>query len=502
MIRPSVARTCTSGLALVPTVVFPFVVLLAMISPAVISRAVGQQITGLQAAAAMEEVLVKAIAQSERSVVAIARVRQHDNDRLDFAPNAFNQFRQPQRPGDGDFIPNEYATGIVVDANGLILTAYHVLRDDSDYWVTTADRKTYKVRRVRGADPRSDLAVLEIEATDLVPIKFGDATKLKKGQIVIALGNPYAIARDGQASASWGIVSNLDRKDVPSIPERDGTTTPKPTLHQHGTLIQTDARLNLGTSGGALLNLKGEMVGMTVALSASLGYEQSAGFALPVDELFLRALGTLKQGREVEYGLLGVRLPEPSDPRPSQGVKITGVADGTPADRSHLLAGDVITQVNHRDVHDSDELMLNIGKLPTDDSVQLTVQRDGRTMLIQVDELAKYWVSGKKIVTTPSPAWRGIRVDYMTASREFQFPVPQRRLDLQGAVLVTEVQENSPAWKEGLRPDMMISHVGGNRVATPKQFHQEVAGTSGPVKLRINLPTGERAERVIPPDAD
>ena len=90
------------------------------------------------------------------------------------------------------------------------------------------------------ADPRSDLAVLEIEATDLTPIKFGDATKLKKGQIVIALGNPYAIARDGQVSASWGIVSNLTRKDGPST-GREGPAHASPRLHQYGTLIQTDA---------------------------------------------------------------------------------------------------------------------------------------------------------------------------------------------------------------------------------------------------------------------
>ena len=495
MTRSSVLGGCR-GLALIAAVVGP-----SMVSPAMISPAVSQQITGLQAAAAMEDVLVQAIAQAERSVVALARVRRHDNDHLDLTPNAFNQLRSSQRPGDADFIPNEYATGLVVDASGLILTAYHVLREDSDYWVTTADRKTYQVKRIRGADPRSDLAVLEIEATDLVPIKFGDATKLKKGQIVIALGNPHAIARDGQVSASWGIVSNLGRKDVPSIPEPEGATT-KPTLHQYGMLIQTDAKLNLGTSGGALLNLRGEMVGMTVALSASLGFEQSAGFALPVDELFLRALKTLKQGREVEYGLLGVSLPQPGDLKSSQGVQVKGVVDGTPADRSRLRPGDVITHVNQQEIHDSDALMLNVGKLPADGSVQLTVQRDGKTMVVTVDELTKYWVSGKKIVTTLSPAWRGIRIDYVTASRDFQFLSLQRRLDPQGAVLVTEVEENSPAWNEGLRPDMMISHVAGNRVATPKQFHQEVAGKNSPVKLRLNLSTGERAERVIPPAAD
>ncbi len=157
------------------------------------------------------------------------------------------------RPADPEFIPNEYATGVVVDRGGLILTAYHVLDENSDYYVTTVDRRVYR-GEIWAADPRSDLAVLSIEATDLTPMKFGDAEKLKKGQIVISLGNPYAIARDGQASASWGIISNLSRKG-PSIPDMNRASG-KRTLHQYGTLIQTDAKLNLGTSGGALLNLR------------------------------------------------------------------------------------------------------------------------------------------------------------------------------------------------------------------------------------------------------
>jgi S1-C subfamily serine protease len=466
------------------------------------TRADGQQVTGLQAAAAMEEVFIKAIAQSERSVVAIARVKRNSDDHQDEAPSLFNRLgRAAPRPGDAEFIPNEYATGVVVGAEGLILTAHHVLREDSDYWVTTADRKTYKVNKIMGADPRSDLAVLSIEAEGLVPIKFGDASKLKKGQIVIALGNPYAIARDGQVSASWGIISNLARKDGP-WPGREGQPT-KPTMHQYGTLIQTDAKLNLGTSGGALLNLKGEMIGLTVSLAAALGYEQSAGFALPVDETFLRAVKTLKQGSEVEYGFLGISLPPPYDTRSrgKVGVMVVDVLEGTPAERSLLQKDDFITHVNGQEIHDHDELLLNVGKLPPDASVRLSVERDGRSHAITIGELSKYPVTGNKVVTSRPPAWRGIRVDYVTASNNFATWANQRRLDPQGAVLVTEVQEYSPAWKEGLRPDMMISHVGNKRVATPKDFLDAVANQEGPVKLRLTLPPSERPVRTIEPDA-
>ncbi len=456
---------------------------------------------------AVENVMVKAIAAAERSVVAIARVSRVDNDRIDALTDPFNRLRpmQSPRPGDPEFIPNDYATGVVVGP-GLILTANHVLHDDSDYWVSVAVGKTYKVTRIRGADPRSDLAVLEIKAPDLTAIKFGDGAKLKKGQIVIALGNPYAIARDGEASASWGIVSNLSRKDGPWPPEREDRPGPsRPTLHQYGTLIQTDARLNLGTSGGALLNLKGEMVGLTISLAAALGYEQAAGFAIPVDETFLRALDALKQGNEVEYGFLGISMPQPGDPiaRTTTGAVVSQAIEGTPAGRAQLRTGDVITRVNDFPVNEADDLLLHVGALPPDSSVRLTVLRDGQPHSIVIPELAKYGVSSKQVVTNPPPGWRGLRVDYVsiTLARDVRSLSDQRRIDPQGSVLITEVEPDSAAWKEGLRTDMMISHVDNRRVSTPKEFRAAVADKEGPVQLRLSPSPDDRAVRTVPPDA-
>ena len=220
--------------------------------------------SGVEAAAAIEKTLVRVIERNEKSVVAIARVRrERPGETFQFEPRPDPFGRRlaplaPPQPTDPDFIPNEYGTGVVV-GRGLILTAGDVLGDESDYYVTTAERKVYKAT-VKAADPRSDLAVLAIDATDLPPITLGNADELKKGQIVISLGNPYAIARDGQASAAWGIVSNLERK-APATPS-EADPSGRPTLHHYGTLIQTDAKLNTGTSGGPLLNLKGEMVGL------------------------------------------------------------------------------------------------------------------------------------------------------------------------------------------------------------------------------------------------
>ena len=166
------------------------------------------------------------------------------------------------------------------------------------------------------------------------------APRCARGRSSLALGNPYAIARDGQASAGWGIVANLARK-APPAPE-DSEAAGKRTLHHFGTLIQTDAKLNLGTSGGPLLNLRGEMVGLCVALAATAGYETSAGYAIPVDATFRRVLEVLKQGREVEYGFLGI---QPANLQPQEvlaglhGTRVDSVVRGTPAARYGLRDG-------------------------------------------------------------------------------------------------------------------------------------------------------------------
>lgn len=444
--------------------------------------------SSVDAVTAMEKVLIDVIAKTEKSVVAIARVRKEqpgETFQLEFRPDPFGRRPTPlapPQPTDPDFIPNEYGAGVVVDPAGLILTAYHVLGQESDYYVTTADHKIYKAA-IKGADPRSDLAVLMIDAIDLTPITLGNASELKKGQIVISLGNPYAIARDGQPSAAWGIVANLARK-APATPSPSDPSG-HPTLHHYGTLIQTDAKLNLGTSGGPLLNLKGEMVGMSVVLAALAGYEAAGGYAMPVDETFRRAVETLKQGREVEYGFLGI---QPMNLRPQeilgglQGMRVSQVLPGTPAARYGLKAGDVVTAVDETPIHNSDGLVLNVGKLPAEAVTRLTILRGGSQRTIPVT-LSKYAVHGKKVVTVADPAWRGLRVDYPTAVVDKEGRAPGGMSFRDDAVIVVEAAEGSPAHAAGLRRGMFVTHVNGQPVRTPKEFAAATALNPGTVQL-------------------
>ena len=260
---------------------------LAAIAFAAPRLTLAQEPTPLATATAMQRLVVEAIERAEKSVVAIARVRREASP-----PLIADEIGIPAIPGlgapdptDRAFVPSEFGSGVVIDAKGLILTNAHVIGDhrSADYFVWV-HRKPYAAK-LKAADPWLDLAILQVEAVNLKPITLGDAGGLKKGQFVIALGNPYAIARDGQPSAAWGIVSNLERQSpAPRVATR--ATEGRETLHHWGTLIQTDARLELGSSGGALVNLQGEMIGLTTSLAALYGYERPGGFAVPVDEIF------------------------------------------------------------------------------------------------------------------------------------------------------------------------------------------------------------------------
>jgi serine protease Do len=445
--------------------------------------------TGLEAAVALEKALVESIARAERSVVAISRVRK-------------------DKPGEVAALevrPNGLGGSRLTSRGGLILTAYHALGEDSEYYLWTYDHKVFRAKIV-GADPRSDLAILAPDdnsparrvAMEWTPITFGDPARLRKGQLVISLGNPFAIARDGQASASWGIVANLARK-APVLPDEvdsAGRAT-KTTVHHFGTLIQTDAKLNQGTSGGPLLNLKGEMIGMTTSIPAVPGYEESAGYAIPVDATFRRAVDLLKQGREVEYGFLGIRLKRLTPAEMLQGVagaRVESILPGMPAERSEIRPNDIIAAVNGVSVRDSDSLFIELAKFPIDVPVKIGLVRAGQRREIDL-EMTKLRVRGKKVVTVADPDWRGLRVDYLTAVFDLQSPGVQR-LPISEAVAIVDVAKDTPAWNAGLRPGMLISHVERTSVRTPKEFRQAIAARNGPVSLRV-ADRGDRPARVL-----
>ncbi len=454
---------------------------------------------GLQVLQSFEQVLVSVIDRCEDSVVAIARVRKDD-------------VKSGIDPTDPDFVPHEYATGVVVDGDGLILTNFHVMREDCDYWITTSKRGVYKVTDWWG-DERLDLAVLKTDANNLRPIEFGDADDLRKGNIVIALGNPYAIARDGEVCASWGIISNLKRKPAdrprqqPTAPltfqepgQSQDQTPPvsdKPTIHHYGTLIYSDVRLERGTSGGALLDLKGRLIGLTTALADHVGYAESAGYAIALDTQMQAHVETLKRGGEIELGYLGIHVENQSERirRSVPGVQVTGTVFGTSADRAGLKPGDVITAIDGNMIYNTDELFTAFRKRSVGDEVRIVFERDSRHQQVQI-ALDKAPPSGRQRYVE-RPLWRGLRVDHASVLIQSGFG---RGSEASEGVAITHVERDSPAWRAGLRSGMIITSVKGSPVSQPDNCSDAFLAAVGDVVMTVDAPAGDDAgEYVIQP---
>ena len=468
-----------------------------------------EQPSGLQAAIALESLLVRSIQRAERSVVAIARIRRPENQADD--PAALGPLAVPQLFADGDspahpdFVPNEFGAGVAVDPGGLILTTAHLLGDyqTSDYYVWVQHRP-FKAT-VLAVDPWYDLAVLKIDTSDLVPVTFGDGGRLKKGQIVIALGNPYAIARDGEVSASWGIVSNLRRR-APRVQQAAPELRGRATLHHFGTLIQTDARLNIGYSGGALINLQGEMIGLTTSYAAGAGFDKAAGFAIPIDENLRRVVEMLKQGRKPKYGFLGVeteQLAEDVRRAGQHGALVRRVFRGTPADRAGLRAGDLVTHIDGQQLFVTDDMIRLIAARSPEMPAVLTVARgyqSGRAAPREMSAvLTKRYLRTvrSQYGTAPEPTWRGMRVDYSTASPDFAFLVAA--FDPANSVFVADVAKESAAWNAGIRAGSYVTRVAGKKVVDPRSFYALVADIESDVVLETRTTRGTTQLQTVSP---
>jgi S1-C subfamily serine protease len=395
---------------------------------------------------------------------------------------------------DPGYVPEAYGSGVVIDGQRLlVLTNYHLVRDATKIYVRLSGGKGCYAD-IHAADPRSDLAVLRLldgRIGSLETIKFGDAEAIRKGQFVVSLANPFAAGfRDGSASASWGIISNVRRRAAaqPALDERSA-------LHLHATLLQTDARLNVSCSGGALLNLKGEMIGLTTARAALTGGDTAGGFAIPLDAGVRRIVDKLREGLEVEYGFLGVQ----NDSRPGSGVGIQGVYVGGPAFKFGLRDNDRILAIDGVPVHDFEDLFLTVSMQLAGAKVHVKRLRPPSQKPEEVTvELDKSFVPGKIIATKKPPPVRGIRVDYTSVLllQNLAAGVPRfNPVVVPLGVFVCEVQPNSPANRVRLQLNDVITHVEGREVKTPAEFYREAGklAPSAPMELTIASSEWHRA---------
>ncbi|MBY0587424.1 PDZ domain-containing protein, partial [bacterium] len=394
-----------------------------------------------------------------------------------------------------DVQPAAFGSGFVLRKEGLIATCYHVVRNAAkpgaqlDIAIQLHNGMVYPAT-IFAADPRSDLAVLKVVSQtplELTPVKIADGSTLFPGQFVLALGNPFGVAApDGSLSASWGIISNIRRRPAePAYGESRQSI-----IYQGRTLVQTDARLNTGSSGSALINVRGELVGIGMALSAAVGFEAPGGFAQPTDSLTRRVLDTLAEGREVEYGFIGisfeptVRMTADGQGR-GRGVEVIKVQLAS-ALQAGLVPGDVVVEVDGKPVGDLHDLILAVGSLPAGTKLRTKVLR-GNAQKEIILPLGKYPLKEDPIVTNKRPDWNGIRVDYISTMIDAiggRFALEENATPPYG-VVVREVISQSVAAQKGIQPRQVILEINGQKIFDPDDFDRMLSSLEGPVRLKF-----------------
>lgn len=441
---------------------------------------------------ALESVVEDSVEKARDSVVAISRIRQNKSDRTmavrGKTTNVQPDFRQLPAFGDPispDFQSFDNGSGVVIGEDGQILTAFHVVQGSETIFVRSPDRQEF-FAEIIAADPRSDLAVIMPKVVDkggpkprLKPLRLGMAENLRQGSFVLALGNPFNAAKDGKPSAAFGIISNRSRRLELNL--EDTTLSAGRQLRHLPTLLQLDSKLNLGMSGGAVVNMKGELVGITTTGGTPQGFDAQAGYAIPVDPLTRRAIAALADGRAVEYGFLGISLSQDGS------NLVQNVSPKTPAAKADLKQLDEIVSIGDMQVADGDSLVLAINAMPVDMPVEITIRRQGQLLNKQV-RLARFPVNGEVIATNKPEAWRGIDVDFSYLAnfiprKDDQAPIFIRENVETEGVVVTEVATDSPAFGK-IPVGSLITSVNGNRVSSPAEFRAAVKDLKGKVQIQ------------------
>ena len=402
------------------------------------------------------------------AVVNITTVRE---GRIRQIPPVFRDFfgpdfqkKEPDAVGAG--------SGVIISANGQIVTNNHVIKDADEIRVTMANRREYKAK-VIGKDEASDLAFLKIDASDLPYLSMGNSSKLRLGEIVLAIGNPFGVGQ----TVTMGIVSAKGRAQMRIVDYED--------------FIQTDASINPGNSGGALVNLQGELVGINTAILSRSGGAQGIGFAIPANMVRPIQQQISKYGK-VRRGWLGVEIQDLT-PALSQtlrldedvlGVVISHVMSGSPADKGGVEPGDVIIEVEDTPTPTTAKLRNKIALIFPGTTVKLKIIRDGRTKVMGV-KLAEKGKKDEISSTTPSEdsskLIAGLAVEALTRRMRARLGVPP----FVEGVVITEVQPDSAAAEAGLAPGTVITSVNRKPVETPDDFDKAIPSKSKNILLRV-----------------
>lgn len=388
-----------------------------------------------------------AIKEAVKGVVNISTTKKSQNAQSPLLMDPF--FREFFGHGFGA-VPRErqersLGSGVVITANGYILTNNHVVQDATHITVTLPnDKKEYEAKLI-GSDPKSDIAVVKIEAKNLPFLTVANSNELELGDLVFAIGNPFGIGE----TVTQGIISALDRSGVG--------------INEYENFIQTDASINPGNSGGALIDSRGFLVGINTAIISRGGGNNGIGFAIP-SSMFTHVAASLIEHGSVKRGLLGVSIEDISEKlfdfyKVRHGAVVTHVAPDSAAHKAGLKLGDLITHVNGQKVQGASDLKNLIGNLAPNSTVRLTILRNNQsfTLSATLDNAQ----STQEVFGT-----LGLHLQELTPQLRNTYGVPSH---LSG-ILIESVEPSSAADKTGLARGDVILQLESTPIENIEQF--------------------------------
>jgi len=358
--------------------------------------------------------------------------------------------------------PNSSGTGsgVIVDKRGLIVTNNHVVGDAKEVEVRLSTRHKF-IGQVIGRDPDTDLAIVQVATDhDLPTVPFGDSSKVRVGQWVLAVGNPFALDR----TVTLGVVSGLERDAV--------------RLSRYEAFIQTDASINPGNSGGPLFNVNGEVIGINTAI---INFAQGIGFAIP-SNMVLQVVDQLRSRGKVMRGWLGVGIQEVTAElaskfgiKESDGVLVNDVFDNEPAFRAGLHPGDIIAKVNGHSIETPSGLSRAVAGLLPGAKVELEIIRNGERRLLPVDLGERKEDAVMASIPAPQapvlPELKlGLNVQDLTPELAEKFKIKDKK-----GVLVSKVESGSAAQEQGLREGDLIKEFNRQPVNSADEFKSALA---------------------------
>lgn len=373
-------------------------------------------------------------------------------------------FDMPER----EYKQRGLGSGFIIDEEGYILTNQHVIQDADKITVTLPDGRKFNAE-LKGSDVRSDLAIIKIEARNLPVLKLGDSDQIKIGQWVIAVGNPFGFAvGSAEPTITAGIVSALNRS-LPQTSRRRNYTD----------LIQTDAAINPGNSGGPLVNLKGEVIGINVAIFTPSGGNVGIGFAIPINSAKV-ILSRLIEGKKVLYGWLGVsvqnlnqELAEYFGISDQQGALVLKVFRDSPADKAGFKEGDVIRKFAGKTIKDVQGLLREVGRAEAGRVVSVEIIRDRipLTLKVKVGERPEDF---DEFGRAADLLWRGIEVSEITSDLARRYRIRERE-----GVVITHIEPDSPASRAGLMVGDVIVAINNQRIRNLDDYESAVRQVKG-----------------------